>query len=112
MILYKYFEPNRASFLRDRLIRFTPPGSFNDPFDCLPTATAYDDQSLRELIATASAGLLDAVEPKILESAQAVLLQRYSNEPTLLRNLFLIGISRRISQEIGVLCLSANNHSI
>lgn len=32
--LYKYFPPDRIEVLKERRIRFTPPGSFNDPFDC------------------------------------------------------------------------------
>jgi hypothetical protein len=38
-MLYKYLSPSRIKVLREREIRFTPPGSFNDPFDCRPPAT-------------------------------------------------------------------------
>ncbi len=37
MILYKYLHPDRAAdLLQHRLIRFTQPSSFNDPFDSKP----------------------------------------------------------------------------
>ena len=36
MILYKYFPPERVDVLMSKLVRFTPPSNFNDPFDCAP----------------------------------------------------------------------------
>jgi len=43
MVLYKYFPPERKAFLNELLIRFTPPGSFNDPFDSFPAIHGFDD---------------------------------------------------------------------
>src|ERR1700722_17631416 len=43
MLLYKYFPPSRTSFLKERLIRFTQPNMFNDPFDCLPAIMGYTE---------------------------------------------------------------------
>src|SRR5687768_765350 len=37
MILYKYLSADRIGVLRDRMIRFTQPGDFNDPFEFRPT---------------------------------------------------------------------------
>ena len=35
-ILYKYIPPDLAIIVKNRLIRFTQPGDFNDPFEFLP----------------------------------------------------------------------------
>lgn len=34
--VYKYLPPERASYFDDALLRFTPPGALNDPFECFP----------------------------------------------------------------------------
>jgi hypothetical protein len=36
-VLYKYFPSSRYSFIKDRLVRFTQPGAFNDPFELHPS---------------------------------------------------------------------------
>lgn len=36
-MLYKYFPMDRTGFLSNRLIRFTQPGDFNDPFELHPS---------------------------------------------------------------------------
>lgn len=38
--LYKYFPPERSGFLADPLIRYSPLGAFNDPFEGRPEVTA------------------------------------------------------------------------
>ena len=35
-MLYKYLAPERIDVLQKRLVRFTPPGAFNDPFEFRP----------------------------------------------------------------------------
>lgn len=48
MKLYKYLHPGRIDILRNKEIRFTQPGSFNDPFEIFPaferimTETGFD----------------------------------------------------------------------
>jgi Protein of unknown function (DUF2971) len=37
-VLYKYFPIERSDFLINRLLRFTQPGDFNDPFELHPSA--------------------------------------------------------------------------
>lgn len=37
-VLYKFFPPERLTALQNRLVRFTPPEEFNDPFDIAPVA--------------------------------------------------------------------------
>ncbi|MBW9238538.1 DUF2971 domain-containing protein [Pseudomonas carnis] len=42
MRLFKYFGPDRAAILQSRLIRFSQPSSFNDPFEFLPFIERID----------------------------------------------------------------------
>jgi hypothetical protein len=34
--LYKYLPPERQTFLKDGLLRFSQPSALNDPFECFP----------------------------------------------------------------------------
>lgn len=42
MRFFKYFGPDRAGILRSRLIRFSQPSCFNDPFEFLPFIELID----------------------------------------------------------------------
>lgn len=44
-VLYKYFGPERISVLSERLVRYTPLGAFNDPFEGRPEITALTTES-------------------------------------------------------------------
>jgi hypothetical protein len=37
--VYKYLDPDRLGFLEDGMVRFTPPGALNDPYECLPAVS-------------------------------------------------------------------------
>lgn len=43
MILYKYVTPDRVDILENKKIRFTQPGSLNDPFETSPVINAIVD---------------------------------------------------------------------
>lgn len=47
--LFKYLSPDRLDILASRLIRFTSPAEFNDPFDSLPAMgiTVTEDETRR-----------------------------------------------------------------
>lgn len=62
MRLFKYFHQDRRSFLSDRLIRFTQPGAFNDPYEMQPFINS--DHLVRDLEA-----LYHENEDDILRSA-------------------------------------------
>jgi Protein of unknown function (DUF2971) len=48
MILYKYLQPARVDVLERKMIRFTPPGDFNDPFEFRPCIeSAASDEAVR-----------------------------------------------------------------
>lgn len=48
-MLYKYFPPERSEFLSNRLLRFTQPGDFNDPFEMHPSADLMSKADLAAL---------------------------------------------------------------
>src|SRR5579862_6421181 len=41
MILYKHFPPERIDVVANRLVRFTQPAAFNDPFDSRPSVAVH-----------------------------------------------------------------------
>jgi len=43
MPLFKYVRPERLDILENSRIGFSPPASFNDPFECLPSASLVDE---------------------------------------------------------------------
>lgn len=50
MRVFKYFPPARSGFLADRLIRFTQPGDFNDPFELrTPLESLIGDSELKQV---------------------------------------------------------------
>lgn len=44
--LFKYLPPDRASFLKNRLLRASPPSALNDPFEMKPPFQTAIDKSL------------------------------------------------------------------
>jgi hypothetical protein len=120
MLLYKYLCPDRRSILQDRLIRFTPPGSFNDPFDCLPYFDAYNAANVKTLVnkvmdaEKVKAGLAGIHLPDSAWSdAKAKLIRQYSANPSNLASRQLNDSLRpQMNSEVGVLCLSDSKHSI
>jgi hypothetical protein len=50
-VLYKYLAPERADVITKRLLRYTPLGAFNDPFEGRPAITALaPEQEARETL--------------------------------------------------------------
>lgn len=59
-LVYKYLDSDRVGFLSDGLIRFTPPGALNDPYECLPSISKELDAII---MAEAKAHLFKLHEP-------------------------------------------------
>lgn len=128
MILYKYLPPERLDILRNRRIRFTQPGDFNDPFEFRPyIATAMEegftakyleenfDQLIEENIEK-YASLISSI-PK--EFVKPMLLAHKDQVPKLLKLLdpamiqsIAPRIDRTLNQTVGVLCLSEVRDSL
>lgn len=58
--VYKYLPLERIDFLKDFLIRFTPPADLNDPYECLP---AFTDSRLNTLSDALKQSLDDMFKP-------------------------------------------------
>lgn len=119
-MLYKYFCPSRRCILHQRLIRFTPPGSFNDPFDCLPYFQEYDPAQLQMMVnkvveeeraRLSLAGIYRSDDE--WSRAKENLIRMYSENPLYLPSRQLNDSLRpRMNSTVGVLCLCASNRSI
>ena len=124
MLLYKYFPPERSSLLRELLLRFTPPDLFNDPFDSLPSIGGFDTTFIRETVEKSGWDLavqcaLEEVSETerqrklaTIPQANEILFKAYSSDPTVLEEYFLSSHRKRVSRDIGILCLSENQKSI
>lgn len=122
MILYKYCPPARVDVLEKLKIRFTPPGSFNDPFEFRPVLKSVgsdaDVQSYidREFDKVVDAELqkigpiLHLVPPEHLEKLRSdartkMLPALRAAEATLIPKLRQI-FEAKFNEHFGVLCLS------
>ena len=128
MILYKYLHPDRVDVLKNRQIRFTQPGDFNDPFEFRPQiANLADDSFVRKQVEDNFERILDQelakvgslIDPATFESLRPLLRTQKHRLPAIVKLLHpqLIGmISPRIdsffNQNVGVLCLSEVRDSL
>jgi hypothetical protein len=124
MLLHKYFPNERASFLKEFLIRFTPPGLFNNPFDSLPAYASFDANFIREKVDKVALDLAlqfaleDIPETKkkqklaLLPKANEILFELYNSYPNILREYFQKTHLKKINEDIGILCLSKNPKSL
>lgn len=129
MILYKYLHPDRLDVLRDRTIRFTQPGDFNDPFEfrCQIEAAASGDD-LRAYVEDNFEMLVDqelarygaltrlvtgANVRELLVNQKAMLLELLFRllQPDVLPRV-APAIDRFLNLNMGVLCLSEVRDSI
>jgi hypothetical protein len=120
MLLYKYFCPDRHSILKDLLIKFTPPGLFDDPFDCLPYVGGYKADFLENAVSNVVES--DRAQMKLIGmnfpeafwlNRKQELVRKYTADPLWLSSRHLNESLRpRMNSEVGVLCLSENNKSI
>jgi hypothetical protein len=113
MLLYKYLCPDRRSILGDRLIRFTPPGQFNDPYDSLPYIEYQSGflQAYVDGIADSNLKSMNVPERfwKLLKQAQ---LNQYAKNPSDLPSRHSKIIRDRMGAEVGVLCVTESEKSI
>jgi hypothetical protein len=124
MLRYKYFAPERKAFLRELLLRFTPPGLFNDPYDSLPAFSAFDEPLIKEKVDKVgldiafnmafepTAEIVKQTKLHLLTEANTILKKQYLSNPARLDEAFLNLHRKRINSEIGILCLCENPKSV
>jgi hypothetical protein len=120
--LYKHVEPERIDILENLKIRFTPPTSFNDPFDLSPAIVQPSEiemKSLERKVADRiywklyfSGRVLSRKEfDKILNGPQEKAREFFRDNPDFFREEFARRQSDWFGKTMGILCLSetANN---
>jgi hypothetical protein len=124
MLLYKFFTPDRASFVKDRLIRFTQPTNFNDPFDCLPAITGYTEKEAKEqadrvandMVLELALGDFSNLPPGItldaIKYSSEVLSKEYAADPSSVGLRFAAALHNKMRTQIGILCLCENHRNI
>lgn len=128
MILYKYLPPERLDILRNRTIRFTQPGDFNDPFEFRPSiatameegfTTKYLEENFDQLVEENLERYASLLPPIYKGLIKPMLLANKDQMPKLLKLLdpaviqaLAPGIDRTLNQTVGVLCLSGVRDSL
>lgn len=128
MILYKYLQPARLDVLKNRRIRFTQPGDFNDPFEFRPKirevasdaeVRAYVEEHFDQLVEEelAKYGALTQLLPQA--DLKGLLVKQKSMLPALFQLLEPAAIQRLspmidgfLNLNVGILCLSEVRDSI
>lgn len=114
--VFKYFPQDRMSFLVDGLIRFSPPGALNDPYECLPALSDQMEQiavdSLKRDIAR-DFSLSDSDDRNTrrskaaqLKRALARLDKQHKKIPGFFRERFFKHTSSNLDKNLGILSLS------
>ncbi|MDQ2664239.1 MAG: DUF2971 domain-containing protein [Candidatus Eremiobacteraeota bacterium] len=112
MFTYKYLPPDRIGFLDDRLLRFTPPGALNDPFECLPVVPTIEaNRVLREFLAEREEEARNATSSsdaflRLVQEARTTMLAKIENDPEHFKKLFFEIGDRKINSRVGILSLS------
>lgn len=121
--LYKYFGPERVDVLTNQLIRYSPLGAFNDPFEGQPEITSMgSSDELREHLVTALAQETRDSYNKLPEDArtnvtfemwaqhfaqqfllnESDLIQEMHQRTPMMQNLLI----EKLNALVGALCLS------
>jgi len=104
MKLYKYFSKERVTFLQDRLIRFTPPAAFNDPFELSPVVdSAFKKPKKTRNVATGFSSTIHQLQSTLYRQGK-VLADNLVNSRALVQSL--------TSDKFGVLSLSKRRDSL
>lgn len=129
MRLFKYFGPDRLGILQSRLIRFSQPSAFNDPFEFLPYIEAIDtpenitakfQQAMNNDFSKEYAALDDLTKSQITGDQfrtymQSFFLTAENNSADIFNQLALYTqgkIHEVSSQHMGVLCLSERHDDL
>lgn len=129
MKLFKYFGPERLSILDDRLIRFSQPAVFNDPFEFLPYIKSINtDGEFQEALESAAnndhSELYESLQAQAKLHISKEEFHRYLNAALLnfgplgkqlmaaLAPHAQINLYEAWNKHIGVLCLSEKNDDL
>jgi hypothetical protein len=128
MILYKYLQPERLDVIKNRKIRFTQPGDFNDPFEFRPyIATAIEEsftakyleenfdqlveENLEKYASLIPSISKERVKPLLLAQRDQLSILLKFLDPTVIKAV-APKIDQALNQSVGVLCLSEVRDSL
>lgn len=114
--VFKYFPSDRASFLEDGLIRFSPPGALNDPYECLPALSDELEQVAvdylrRDIARDFSPSPFDDRNARRIKAAQLKVAmdrldKKFKKAPGFFREQFFKHTSDSLDKNLGILSLS------
>lgn len=127
--LYKYFAPERVAVLTQRLVRYTPLGAFNDPFEGRPKVTGLTTQDetisiTNDLLLDETRQMYESLQPHVQAAipfnqvyfkAKALAQEKGAEIHTILQSMtqatteFLTG---KLDEHLGAFCLSEVPDSI
>jgi hypothetical protein len=127
MILYKYLPPERIDVLKNKRIRFTQPGNFNDPFEFRPCLnTLFNEEYIDIVVRNVIDKLPSYLEKKGMNTqrikefltienteyhnAMKVLASEISEKQA--KPQFKRMLSDHINSHMGILCLSEFRDSL
>jgi len=115
--IYKYLPPERETYIKDELLRFTQPAALNDPFECIPAISNQEILKVLEEYLYAEFQRLPAstkfksgtarrkIEEKLRIKASKLLLE-HKKDPQKFRNLFFGLAHDKLNSKIGIFSLS------
>lgn len=121
--LYKYFSPDRVAVVTSGLVRYSPMGAFNDPFEGQPEVTSLTTKagalnSLDELLPLEARTAYDALTPEARAALPYAVFEKlvvehmHANKPKLLAALHGMTpfvqafMTRKFDELLGAFCLS------
>lgn len=120
--LYKYLAPNRVDALDRAMLRYTPLGAFNDPFEGRPEITSGINETFLEKIAEfipqEAARAYEALPPEMravisLEHFMTIVsMTMTEKKPELEKQMLAFGplikdfLHQKLDEQIGAMCLS------
>tara|TARA_R110001583_G_scaffold80042_1_gene215441 strand:+ start:6792 stop:7625 length:834 start_codon:yes stop_codon:yes gene_type:complete len=113
--LYKFLSPERSTYFENELLRYSPPGDLNDPYECLPILPSHVGKELLERVKSEFSILsthkseATKSERRWLEDKYKKAMQRDISIPKTIeevRNLYYELIIGQMNEKIGILSLS------
>jgi hypothetical protein len=118
-VLYKYFAIERSEFLSNRLLRFTQPGDFNDPFELHPSADLMSKTDIAALPPAPGREGMHILTPEALQAMFTAFLpglQKQMAQHANHEGLYAIDPNRAaqstFDSKFGILCLSETADSL
>jgi len=117
-VLYKYFPMERTEFLSNRLMRFTQPGDFNDPFELHPSFDLLSKADIADLPPSPDGKGRILTNEALQRMFSAILpgMQKQLNQQAGYAGAFMLDNNRMAQQtfdsKFGILCLSEKPDSL